>query len=115
MAERKSLSPDDLERFAPVVDLPIDPGIRRAVLLLRSAGVETLESCEGGEGHACPEPVVMFAGSRADGERAVQIARAAGLPVIYLREAYSVLPSGALTPPCWEMVFCSSMTALASA
>jgi hypothetical protein len=43
-------------------DFPdLDPGIRQAVRILREAGVETFESCEGGERHAYPEPTVRCA------------------------------------------------------
>ena len=38
----------------------LDPGIERAVNLLREARVETFESCEGGAGHAFPEPTIRF-------------------------------------------------------
>jgi hypothetical protein len=40
----------------------LDSGIRDAVLLLRENGIETIESCQGGNGHAYPEPTVRFAG-----------------------------------------------------
>jgi hypothetical protein len=33
-----------LEQFEPATDLDLDPGIRHAVLVLRSAGIETFES-----------------------------------------------------------------------
>lgn len=36
----------------------LDPGIAHAVKVLRDSGVETYESCEGGEGHAYPYPCV---------------------------------------------------------
>lgn len=34
----------------------LDDGIREAVRVLAQAGVETFESCQGGDGHAYPEP-----------------------------------------------------------
>lgn len=101
----------DLEQFAPVVDLPIDPGIRRAVLILRCAGINTVESCEGGVGHPSPEPMIYFDGDRAEAERAVSVARANDLPVLFLRRSFQVLRDGGLAPPCWQLVFCPSMTA----
>ncbi len=55
-----------VEHFDP----PLDPGIQNAVLLLRRAGIETFESCEGGEGHSYPEPTVRFHGHRDEGFRA---------------------------------------------
>lgn len=50
-------------------DPPLDPGIERAVSVLRAAGIETFESCEGGAGHAYPQPTVRFHGNRAEGLR----------------------------------------------
>ena len=47
---------DDLERFAPDVDLDLDPGIRRAVLLLRRAGVETMRTVRGRSWTCLPGP-----------------------------------------------------------
>jgi hypothetical protein len=43
---------------------PIDLGIVRAVKILRDAGFETFEACEGGGEHAYPEPTVRFDGLR---------------------------------------------------
>jgi len=57
----------------------LDAGIRVAVRCLRGAGIETFESCEGGDGHAYPEPTVRFHGERGEGFRALGIALAAGL------------------------------------
>ena len=45
--------------------LPVDAGIVRAVRILRSAGIPTYESCEGGEGHAFAEPTIKFGGVKA--------------------------------------------------
>ena len=94
----------ELEAYAPPVDLPIDPGIRRAVLLLRSEGVDTLESCEGGEGHPCPEPIIRFIGGARAARRAVAAAVKHSLPVMQIRYAFTVV-GGTLEAPCWEMVF----------
>jgi hypothetical protein len=44
----------------------LDPGIAPYVDALRAEGVETFESCEGGDGHAYPEPTVRFAGCEDD-------------------------------------------------
>ena len=42
--------------------LALDEGIREAVAVLVANGVETFESCEGGPGHAFPEPTIRFEG-----------------------------------------------------
>jgi len=48
----------DFEKFAPMVDMPLDAGIRPYVGALRSGAVETFESCEGGAGHAFTESTI---------------------------------------------------------
>lgn len=93
-----------LEAFAPSVDLPIDAGIRRYVLILRSEGVETFESCQGGEGHAFPDPTIKFHGNAFEGYRAYAIAKSYGLPVLHLRRVYGE-SDGWLEGPWWELTF----------
>ena len=101
---------DELEAFAPEIDMALDPGIRRAVLVLRSAGVETFESCQGGGGHAMPEPTVKFFGSSYEGFRAFAVAMEHGLAVLSVRRAYGVT-DGQLEGPWWEMTFLTTGTA----
>jgi hypothetical protein len=83
-------------------DPPLDPGIARAVEVLAAAGIETFESCEGGKGHAYPEPTVRFHGDRSEGYRAFAVALSSGLPIAELRRTWVVL-DGTLTGPYWEM------------
>lgn len=85
-------------------DLPLDRWISYAVKVLRDAGIETYESCQGGTGHAFPEPTVRFFGGRSEGLRAVAAAMTFGLPVFALRRFWSVL-EGELNGPHWEMTF----------
>lgn len=94
----------DLDAFFPEVDLPLDEGIKRAVLILRSGGIETFESCEGGTGHAYPEPTVRFDGIYADGFRALAVAMTYGLPVRAIRRIWTI-EDGEPTGPWWEMTF----------
>lgn len=94
----------DLESFAPVVDMDLDPGIRRAVLILRRGGVETYESCDGGDGHAFQEPTIRFYGTVWAGYHAFSVAMEHGLPVLHLRLCYGVV-DGHLQGPNWEMTF----------
>ncbi len=82
----------------------LDPGIRHYVLILRSQGIETCQSCEGGDGHAYPEPTIEFWGGRAEGLRAVAVAMAYGLPVAELRRVWN-MQDGELIGPIWAITF----------
>lgn len=86
------------------LDMPMDEGIARYVHILRRAGIETYESCEGGEGHVFAEPAIRFLGGPAEGFRAYAEATAHGLPVYALRRLWTV-DDGELTGPVWEIVF----------
>lgn len=82
----------------------LDDGIKAVVIVLREHGVETIESCQGGSGHAFPEPTVRFCGGKAEGYRALSVALQCGLKVAELRRVWPVLdlePTG----PWWEMTF----------
>lgn len=85
-------------------DPPLDPGIRHVVETLTAAGMDTFESCEGGQGHAYPEPTVRFHGGHFDGFTGLMVALRAGLPVTALKRVWPVL-DGEPTGPCWEMTF----------
>ena len=88
------------KEFSP----PLDPGITEAVHILCKGGVETFESCEGGEGHSYPEPTVRFHGNSGAGWHALGIALDHALPVSHLRRAWDIneeCPDG----PYWELVF----------
>ena len=82
----------------------LDKGIKRYVEILAAAGIETYESCEGGESHPFPEPSVRFHGDNTEGFRALAVALQNDLPVLYLRRLWSIEnlePVG----PTWEIVF----------
>jgi hypothetical protein len=85
-------------------DPPLDAGIAAFVEALDAAGIETYESCEGGDGHAYPMPTVRFHGQRGQGWRALQIALDHAFPVAALRRAWNVI-DGEATGPTWEMTF----------
>lgn len=110
-----SKSPDlsASDNFTPSIsDLPhdhiIDPGIARAVTALQAAGVETFESCQGGVGHAFPEPTVRFHGDKPEGLRALAAALEAGLSVAALRRVWTII-DGEATGPSWELTFSSPL------
>ena len=92
-----------------VFDPPLDPGIAAAVIMLRAGGVETFESCEGGPGHAYPEPTVRFYGEFYEGLRAAATAFVARdrFQVQELRRVWPVLDNE-LTGPYWELTFAPS-------
>ncbi len=91
-----------VDTFDP--SMPLDEGIAPAVHALRRAGLETYESCEGGEGHAFPEPTVRFKGNQAEGFRAYSVALDHGLPVVALKRVWRVTENE-LEGPWWELTF----------
>lgn len=103
---------DGLERFAPdrFEDGHLDPrycldsGIRHFVLVLRSEGVETCQSCQGGPGHVYLEPTIEFRGNQSAGPKAVAVAIAHGLPVAELRREWEIR-DGEMHGPIWTMTF----------
>lgn len=84
----------------------LDDGIRQAVTILRESGIETFESCEGGDGHAFHEPTIRFYGDPSEGWKALATAHQNGLGVSELRRAWSV-NDGEPCGPYWELVFTS--------
>lgn len=97
-----------------VYDSPLDAGIASAVLALAAGGVETFESCQGGPGHAYPEPTVRFHGNVAEGHRAYAVAVQAGLQVMELRRVWPIV-DGEPTGPWWELTFRTTAGELATA
>jgi hypothetical protein len=85
-------------------DPPLDPGIKQAVELLQTAGIETYESCEGGPGHSYKEPTIRFYGGRSEGFKALAVALENNLPVSALRRTWSINDDEP-TGPTWEIVF----------
>lgn len=83
---------------------PLDPGIKRYVEILNNKGVETYESCEGGSGHAYPEPTIRFHGERSEGLRALSIALQNNLPVSGLKRVWCII-DGEPVGPIWELTF----------
>lgn len=82
----------------------LDSGIEEEVSILNDHGIETFESCEGGEGHAYPEPTVRFHGDKSEGFKALAIALQNGLKPSKLGRVWDIIeeePIGAY----WEMTF----------
>lgn len=82
----------------------MDAGIRDAVRVLIEKGIETVQSCQGGPGHAYPEPTIEFVGGYEAGFRAFAIATTFGLRVRELRRVWSI-ESGEPVGPHWVMTF----------
>lgn len=85
-------------------DPPLDDGICAAVEVLRAAGIETFESCEGGPDHSYPEPTIRFHGDPAEGFKALSVGLRAGLEITSIRRTWPVL-FGEPTGPWWEITF----------
>lgn len=85
-------------------DSPMDEGIKKYVEILVGAGIETYQSCEGGEGHSFPEPTIQFHGERPEGFRALAVALQNGLPVRAVRRVWSIEDREPVGPD-WEIVF----------
>ena len=82
----------------------LDAGIRQAVELLFAAGIETYESCEGGETHSYKDPTICFHGDRSEGFKALALALQHDLPVLTIGRVWNVI-DGEPTGPHWELVF----------
>jgi len=98
----------DPERLARARELefepPLDEGIREIVLTFIAHGIQTCESCEGGQGHSYPEPTVRFEGDESEGLRAAAVALAYGMRISKLRRVWGVT-LGTLHGPWWEAIF----------
>jgi len=102
----RHLADPSLPEYARALDrdCPLDRWISYAVKVLRDAGIETYESCQGGPGHSYQEPAVRFGGGRGEGFRAVAVALTYGLPVFMLRRFWR-MEDGELHGPAWEITF----------
>jgi hypothetical protein len=97
--------PDNLQRAKDLIfDPPLDAGISEIVLTLAANGVETFESCEGGDGHSFSWPTVRFEGATSEGLRVLSVALENGLPVDKLQRTWGIR-DGMIHGPWWEMTF----------
>ena len=92
---------NDPNQFYP----PLDYGIERAVLVLRSHGIYTIESCQGGKEHSYPEPTVTFLGGFADGMKALSIALQHGMPIKEIRKVWNIAEREIHGEPVMQIVF----------
>lgn len=87
----------------PEFNPPLDEKISNAVNILYNEGINTFESCQGGEGHAYPEPTIRFHGDRAEGFRALFVALKNNLVITTLSRVYDII-DGEPTGPYWEII-----------
>ncbi len=92
----------DNEIHPTIFDPPLDAGIEKAVKILCDGGVQTFESCQGGNGHAYLEPTIRFHGDHVEGFRAFAIAMRHQLNINALRRIYDII-DGELVGPYWEI------------
>lgn len=82
----------------------LDIGIRDYVSILRSDGIETCQSCQGGPGHTYLEPTVDFLGGPGAGMMALGIALNHGFPVFEVRRVWRI-DDGGIREALWSMTF----------
>lgn len=83
----------------------LDPGIRAAVLAMRAAGIDTFASCDGGEGHAWPEPGVRWRGPEWQRYVAARATSEAGYKVKEVRQVWYADEGTLRQEPLWEIIF----------
>lgn len=84
----------------------MDPGIRYPVRLLNAHGIPTDESCQGGEGHACPRPCIFMPEPRAF--EAMNVLQNAGVEVREVASIWSV-DDGVPNERRWRLVLRRAM------
>jgi hypothetical protein len=102
MGQRRKISLFNGRTPPPYTNL--DAGIKGAVRILFENGIETAESCQGGKGHAYPEPTIYFDGTYEDGFKALAVALQHNLKVWQLSRVYT-MDGGEPTGPEWKITF----------
>lgn len=82
----------------------LDEGIRFPVRVLHAAGLETCQSCQGGEGHDMPHPTIHLPspGRDADGFHALAALASYGIDVLHVGIQWSVV-QGMPTDRVWSI------------
>ncbi len=96
---------------SPAWYVSLDPGIRFAVRVLHAHGIDTGQSCEGGDGHAYDYPTIDLNArgpQDAAGFAALAALAAYGLPVRSVEFVWDVL-NGVPVDSCWRIVFAEPM------
>ena len=82
----------------------LDPEIEWMVNLLREEGIETIYSCQGGEGHLEDSPMIQFEGAIGDQWHALAVCDHWGLPLLQIKQSWSIY-DGQPHGPKWELWF----------
>ena len=88
--------------MSPVPWDDIDPEIVAALHALADYEIDTFSSCQGGEGHTCTMPEILFLGDDAAGLYAVWLLEAAGFRVWELSRHWD-LDFGLPRAPFWRV------------
>lgn len=88
----------------PNPGLPLDEGIKEFVRILRFNGIETIQSCQGGEGHSSDRPYVWFLGEITKGFHAFHVASLHGFHVQEIRMCWQITDGLPVSQPYWEMI-----------
>jgi len=87
----------------------LDKGIGEYVNILRSYGIETIESCQGkdgpDDGHAYKRPCIRFFGGASEGFYALTIATEHDMPVKYLTRDWVINAGEIEESPTWWLEF----------
>lgn len=81
----------------------VDNGISKYVRILIEHGIETFESCKGGEGHSFAEPTIRFYGCKSEGFKALNIALVYRIPIWQINRYWSIIDDEPVGPQ-WEMI-----------
>lgn len=86
----------------------LEPGIAPVVYMLREWGIDTFYSCEGGEGHSCRTPTVLFKGDEHHAFQAIALVNRFGYRVLELQKVwlFSGLELHAMPRPTWRLSLC---------
>ena len=83
-------------------ELTLDPGISFPVKVLMEHGIQTFESCQGGEGHCFKYPTIRFYGDKTEGYRAFDVLAKHGFRVLFLQRTWDI-DHNEIGAPYWQL------------
>jgi hypothetical protein len=90
------------------IERDVDKGISRYVGIFLRNGIETCQSCEGGPGHAYPEPTIDCYGGIGSGWAILKVCLDFDLPIMTLCLFWDIT-DGLPTGPAWRAIFKTKM------